>query len=312
MNSDRARWFIALGLALALHVAAILLLYSLPFVAAAPAEDRKPVAVHLVLPPETPEAKDPHYFSELPPNRADLAPKNPEFLSNVTSRARDRAPGGGADLPRMKGDGDAPAVNMEKNGAPSSAPSPPATETEKTPISQTAKTPEDGLQKQQMKTVEDLFSSPKPIEPVIARQMSKDELHGNPGSGGSDIHQPEMDNPDGNADLFGDISLSTTAWEYAPWLQDFERKVMRGWFAPPAYSYGLLKEGGWGLFRVEVSRSGKMLRLDLLDQQGHPALIRNAQSALHNAAPLNPLPADFPESTLVVRVRMTYPRIPSR
>jgi len=157
-------------------------------------------------------------------------------------------------------------------------------------------------------------ASPKPIEPVVQRRTSSNVPHGNgsPGGSTSDIAQPEMNNPDGNADLFGDISLSTTAWEYAPWLQDFERKVMRGWFAPPAYSYGLLKEGGWGLFQVEVSRSGKILRLDLLDQQGHPALIRNAQSALHNAAPLDPLPSDFPDSTLVVRVRMTYPRVPSR
>src|SRR5690348_12399835 len=98
MNSDRARWVIALALALALHVGAILVLYSLPLVAAAPAPDRKPVAVHLVLPPETPEATQPNLFSELPPNRADKAPEKPEFLSNVTSRARDRVPGGEGDL----------------------------------------------------------------------------------------------------------------------------------------------------------------------------------------------------------------------
>jgi len=41
-------------------------------------------------------------------------------------------------------------------------------------------------------------------------------------------------------------------------------------------------------------------------------LITTAHSALSNATPLDPLPADFPESTLVLRVRMTYPRIPSR
>ena len=296
-DESRVGWAVALALALALHVGAILLLYSLPLVAAAPIEAPKPVAVHLMLPPES-ETKDPQIFSELPPNRADAAPRKPEFLSNVTSRARDRVPGGGDDLPRMNGEGDAPSVKLDPNGGPSSAPS---AKPEQTPTPQKAESPKDGIRKErQAETMEGLFSPPKPIEPV---------MHG---AGTSDIYQPEMDQPDGNADLFGDISLSTTAWEYAPWLQSFERKVMRGWFAPPAYSYGLLKDGGWGLFQLEVSRSGKVLSLELLGQQGHPALIRNAQSALHNASPLDPLPADFPESTLTVRVRMTYPRVPSR
>src|SRR5262249_9438295 len=97
-----------------------------------------------------------------------------------------------------------------------------------------------------------------------------------------------------------------------PWLQHFETKVMHYWFAPPAYSFGLLKEGGWGLFRLKVSRSGNVLHLELLGEQGHPSLIRTAQSALSNVSPLDPLPADFPESTLAVIVLMPYPRIPSR
>jgi hypothetical protein len=35
----------------------------------------------------------PQTFTELPPDRADKAPEHADFLSNVTSRARDRAPG---------------------------------------------------------------------------------------------------------------------------------------------------------------------------------------------------------------------------
>jgi hypothetical protein len=153
-----------------------------------------------------------------------------------------------------------------------------------------------------------------PIKPEVFGQTKTDALHGNVGSGGvtSDIHQPEMYKPDGNASLMGDVSLNTVAWDYAPWLQHFETKVMRNWFAPTAYSIGLLKEGGWGLFQLDVSRSGRVLHLALLGEQGHPSLIRTAQSALSNVSPLDPLPADFPESTLVIRVRMTYPRVPPR
>ena len=296
-NSDRDGWVIAVVLALALHGGGILLLYCLPLVASGPTEVRKPVVVRLVLPPETRETKQPQYFSELPPNRADAAPKKPDFLSNVTSRARDRVPGGADNLPRMKGEGDAPTVKLEPNGSPSSSPGP---ESKQPSNHQTPESPSDDAQRQrQTEAALGLVPLPKRIEP---------------GSGGvtSDIYQPEMDRPDGNASLIGDVSLNTIAWDYAPWLQDFERKVMRGWFAPPAYSFGLLKEGGWGLFQLDVSRSGRVLRLELLGEQGHPLLIRTAQSALSNAAPLEPLPADFPESTLVIRVRMTYPRIPSR
>jgi len=307
-NSDRDRWIIAVVLALALHAGGLLVLYCLPLAAAAPTEAPKPVAVHLVLPPET---NDPQFFSELPPNRADARPKKPDFLSNVTSRARDRVPGGADDLPRMEGEGDAPTLKLEPNGSQASARSSPRSELEQTP----AKTPKEGLEKQrQAKTGEDPLSALRPVDPEIFGQKNNDDLHKRAASGGSasDINQPEMDKPDANASLIGDVSLNTTAWDYAPWVMDFERKVMRGWFAPPAYSYGILKEGGWGLFQLEVSRSGKEISLELLGEQGHPALIRTAQSALRNASPLDPLPSDFPESTLIVRVRMTYPRIPSR
>ena len=116
-----------------------------------------------------------------------------------------------------------------------------------------------------------------------------------------------MDNPQGNTGLTGDVSLSTTEWEWAPWIQRFSRKLMRVWFAPPAYYMGVLKEGGWALIDVEISRSGKLLRLELLDQQGHPSLSRAAQGALRAMAPIEPLPADFPEPTLILRIRMTYP-----
>ena len=47
----------------------------------------------------------------------------------------------------------------------------------------------------------------------------------------------------------------------------------------------------------------------LLDQQGHPSLIRAAESALRSMAPIEPLPTDFPEPTLILRIRMIYPRI---
>jgi hypothetical protein len=121
-----------------------------------------------------------------------------------------------------------------------------------------------------------------------------------------------MSNPNGSADLSGDVSLNTTAWDYAPWLQRFGRKLMHRWVPPMAYSIGLLKEGGWGMFEMEISRSGELLRLTPLDANGHPSLAQAAEGALRNMPPIERLPANFPEPTLILRIRMIYPRIPPR
>jgi hypothetical protein len=117
-----------------------------------------------------------------------------------------------------------------------------------------------------------------------------------------------MDNPEGNAALMGDVSLNTTQWDYAPWMQRFGRRLMRTWYAPEAYYLGVLKEGGWAVIEVEIAPSGQLLRLDLLEEQGHPSLIRAATSAIRGMAPMERLPADFPEKTLVLRIRMIYPK----
>ena len=39
------------------------------------------------------------------------------------------------------------------------------------------------------------------------------------------LHGAAMANPTGNANLPGEISLSTTEWDYAPWLHAFRRVV---------------------------------------------------------------------------------------
>jgi hypothetical protein len=121
-----------------------------------------------------------------------------------------------------------------------------------------------------------------------------------------------MENPEGNASLTGEVSLNTTAWDYAPWLQRFGRQLMRSWMAPPAYSLGLLKEGGWTVLELEIAPSGKLLRLDLLEEQGHPSLTLAAKGAVSTMGPIEPLPADFPEPKLILRLRMIYPKIRPR
>ncbi len=307
-------WVIAWVLALALHAGGILGFRSLPLLHSSPVRSREPEPIQLVFSspgPETRRTEEPQFFSELPPNRADVAPRKAGFLSNVTSRARDLVPGGDAALPQMHGEGDAPMVGLEPHETPppSSAAAVPAPQPSEPAAPRTVETP----QPSDAPTLpQNAGSAPAVSKPTPARPATDAAKQGIPGpAGDSDTYQPEMDNPDGNAGLTGDVSLNTTAWDYAPWLQRYSRQLMRRWYAPPAYWMGLLKEGGWAVIEAEISPSGQLLRSELLEEQGHPSLILSAQSAVRAVAPIEPLPAGFPEPTLILRIRMIYPKFTS-
>jgi hypothetical protein len=312
---DRDAWLIAWVLSVALHAVAVLGFRNLPPNHLGSTTTHPPEPIQLVFKesdskPQRSEA--PQFFSELPPNRADAAPVKADFLSNVTSRARDRVAGGEAALPRMKGVGDAPEVGLEPQGGPSrpSAASPPAPRPIAPAATKTAESAQPSANVKDLTGTGSTGASSAKLREDEAREASDEAI---PGSVGNyDIHQPEMDNPSGNAGLTGDVSLNTIAWDYAPWLMRFKRQLLRGWIAPPAYYMGLIKEGGWAVLDVEISRSGELLRLELLEQRGHPSLILAAEGAVRSVHPIEPLPADFPEPTLILRLRMIYPKIRPR
>ena len=307
-KADRRAWLFAWAVSLALHGAAFLAFRNLPLFPPAAAATRPPEVIQLVLRPQ--ENETPQFFTEMAPDRADAAPEKADLLSNVTSRARDRTLGGSEALPKVHRDGDAPAAKLEPNRSAStpSSSSPPASHRTEPASDATALQPQDRSQ--------DSLSSTAPGNTTTFTNRLEDRVAGKRGdesppgaTGNSDIQQPEMSSPDGNASLTGDISLNTTAWNYAPWLERFGRQLMHRWVAPPAYSMGILKEGGWALIEARISPSGKLLSVELLDELGHPSLISAARSAVRSVAPIEPLPADFPEPVLVLRIRMIYPKV---
>jgi hypothetical protein len=320
-SSSRDAWIIAWALTFLLHALAIVgMRHFSPIGRASATRPAQPEPIQLVFSPPTPKPSQdakPNFFSELPPDRKDVAPKHADFLSNVTSRARDQVPGGDAALPRMRGEGDAPMVALEPNGGSSHPatsspvpppPSPPLT----TPRPSTTSPGFSAAPSMALPTATKGVGGPAaPAQrhdagPTAQSPDDQASLFGY--AGRSDMHQPQMDNPQGNASLTGDVSLNTTQWDYAPWLQRFGRRLMQTWFAPEAYYLGVLKEGGWAVIELEIAPSGQLLRLDLLEEQGHPSLIRAATSAVRGMAPYERLPADFPEKTLVLRIRMIYPK----
>ena len=316
-GSSRDAWLIAWALAFLLHALAIVGIRQFPgFGHVAAPQPAQPAPIQLVFSPPSPAAskeEKPQFFSELPPDRKDVAPKKADFLSNVTSRARDNVPGGDGDLPRMKGEGDAPMVALEPNGGPSHPPSTPPAPPSAPLTTPRPPAPSPGFSgaptasfSSEPKGAAGPTAPPQSAGPTAQAPADQGSLFG---YGHSDMRQPEMNNPAGNAALTGDVSLNTTQWEYAPWLQRFGRKLMQTWYAPTAYYMGILKDGGWAVIEIEIAPNGELLRLDLLEQQGHPSLIRQATGALRAMAPMEKLPADFPEKTLVLRIRMIYPKI---
>lgn len=275
-------------MSLVLHLLAVLFLWKSPLLLSAATPPPKVDMVRLV-PADLSPAERRRLFTELPADRADEAPEKADLLSNVTSRARDMVPGGDSNLPSLRGESATPSVQQEpEQGASGNA-------GDSRPAASAGATSEAfGLTRASDR------QSPggRPFPP------------GAPGSSG--VPQPDMDNPDGNAGLTGSVSLNTTAWDYAPWLQRFGDRLMDRWFPPTAYRMGLLKEGGWAEFDMEIAKNGQVLRLEQVGDEGHPSLTTAALSALRTMAPTEALPADFPEPTLILRVRMIYPKFRSR
>ena len=297
---------IALVLSLVLHALGLFGIIVLNPFLSGKVEARKPdlIEFDVVLAPH-PGVKqnEPTFYSPLPPDRASPAPKHPDFLSNVTSQARDMVPGGNESMPRMQGESDAPLVAQDPGGGPSAPPAPPAT---RTPSSEGTPSPQTG---EKVGELGSRKAASTPHDREAMRRARESALFLKRPEGGTDFFQPEMSHPAGNATEFGDISLSTTAWEYAPWLERFRRALMEHWYAPSAYYYGILKEGGSAVIEVEITRSGQMARIDLLEEKEHPSLTQASMEALKSTAPFEPLPHDFPDQTLLLRIQMVYPEL---
>ena len=307
-DPNRRQWVIAWSLTLALHALGIIGLQAGRQWVPAPSRETKPAPIQLTFvggPPAKAEPNAHAYFTELPADRRDQAPEHADFLSNVTSRARDRVPGGDQSLPRMIGETDAPSVALQSGqGEPTSASAPMTQEAQQSPGTDGKVTLEAPKREERAAIASQVLRDPGKSTLRLSDESSA--------PGNSDIRQGEMDDPAGNARPTGDLSLSTTQWKYAPWMERFGRRLMHTWRAPPAYDMGLLKEGGWTVVEMKIARSGQVLRMDVLEEHGHPSLIFAATGALRSISPTEALPADFPDTTLILRVRLIYPRFRPR
>jgi outer membrane biosynthesis protein TonB len=119
--------------------------------------------------------------------------------------------------------------------------------------------------------------------------------------------RPARSDSDANGALqFGDFSFSTRAWDYEPYWYYMRERLYANWHPPAAYKdYGII-QGGWTIVRAALDRQGRLLDAKILGTNGHASLHPASLAAMLGAAPFRPLPADFPDDSLVVTVRFMY------
>jgi hypothetical protein len=58
---------------------------------------------------------------------------------------------------------------------------------------------------------------------------------------------------------------------------------------------------------LEIATNGDLLRMDVVNEEGHESLKNSSVGALHGAMPYQPLPDHFPKDSLILRIKMIYP-----
>ena len=111
-----------------------------------------------------------------------------------------------------------------------------------------------------------------------------------------------------SADQMGDISLSTYAWEWAPYINALKRKLYTVWFTPAAYHrLGLIY--GQTVIEFSISRDGKLIYHKVHDHEGHESLEKSSVNAITAVFPFKKLPDNFPEDNLTITARLIYPKL---
>ncbi len=117
--------------------------------------------------------------------------------------------------------------------------------------------------------------------------------------------QPDFGD-DGSASMtIGNITLNTTAWDFAPYLLDLKRRIRQKWIPPMAFAQlGAIHGYTWVNFRIYPD--GRMDELSIVETEGHDSLHRSSVNAVKGAAPFRELPDHFPEDYLDITFGFYY------
>jgi len=329
-------WFLIFVLSLLLHGALTLIIWVARPFSPQNLEISTPEPIQLVFAEQIdPPSNEPRTFSELPEDRNDERPENPDFLSNVTSKARDDVAGGvSGEMPHLRGESEAPHIRMDPDvpgtiSEPRSRYEKSSDTAEKNPASKRSPTDQFAEESRESSRIPSLGYELKKIEEMkgktreseaaaskIQEERTSQESHVSPVesmsrkstpslSGTADLYQEAMEFRTGNTALSGIVSMNTTRWAYAPWLQRFRRNLMRSWLAPVAYYMGIVH--GYTTVELDIAPDGTLNSLKTIEEEGHVSLHETSTSLFKVLAPYHPLPADFPEKSLILRIKLIYP-----
>ncbi len=231
-------------------------------------------------PPPQPVPEERFYELKENPNANETQPQNAPFLAEKASRS---AAPQLSDLPPSA----APKAEQAQQTQPQT---PPAGDT---PFEPTAGS--DPLLAYNASPKFDRRFLSKDAQPQVKGEDRQQQ------QGKSEVLQRDFD-----AELIGDFALSTYAWEWAPYMREFLKKLKRVWFAPPAY-YQLGLIHGYTIVQFSITRDGQLKGLTVVRHAGHVSLEESSVNAVESTFPFLPLPADFPENELKVKLKMIYP-----
>ena len=115
------------------------------------------------------------------------------------------------------------------------------------------------------------------------------------GFGNTGPRVPRTDNRHTSVKDYGDFSLSTYAWDYAPYLYILRERIRRRWFAPEAFNLGLVS--GRVIIRFKITPDGDLRDLEVLSYRDndipYQSLVSSSRNAIVSSSPFPPLPNDF-------------------
>lgn len=266
MQRDRA---IVWGLALSIALHAVLFVPGLRDVF------KDAVDIELDVPP--PPAVPMEFTLVSPPEQPTPNEERSRFASTVSSQASDTdSRDTGADVPHGEGKLPLPDTPGKPEGADGGG------ESELPPLPQEQEGLTEALQRSKWTSE----MSPR-REPSFADETQ-------------DFYEP------GSARAsIGGISLSTTAWDFAPYLLDLKRRIKQKWIPPLAFT-ALGAVHGYTWVRFRIYPDGHMEGMEVIETEGHDSLHRSSGNAVKGAAPFRELPDDFPEKFLEIEFGFYY------
>ncbi|MAE72337.1 MAG: hypothetical protein CME06_17945 [Gemmatimonadetes bacterium] len=283
---------VALFLSLLFHAAVILAPLSELTAASKPAEEVAPIELVFER-----EERGPRMLAPEQPESAATREREPTpYFSEKNTRAQDRTPGG-EDRVGPHSAGETPIPELYAGAK------------EPTPRSRAAESAASPRDLAASETAREESREPGDLPadapgPRYLRPPTESSSAASPRGSGLTLAAE-----DANAAGEGDLSLSTYAWRWVPYMRSLKARIEKNLHPPPAFARLGIIEGETRL-RFRIYPDGRLDGPVLLRSSSHPSLDEASMHSVRASAPMAPLPDDFPEDRLDV-VFTYYYRVPN-